>query len=601
MREKLIPSRSKRALDLAAAGAALAGFLAIAAAILFFARPPGALAKIPPSLKGPVATVGDRKVDAVDIIQAGKALAGRAGRDMTPASWRRYLMNRCIDRELLGMEAARRGFAADPTVRDRVANREFHLMKRELLAKVLIPGIVPSPTEFAQIKEKGLHQYIDLDYILVRDDARGAGRQLSERIANRARSGGSWDSLARMYSGHPPSAAGGGHFGPVLVRDLDPASHAEIVAGSVGDIFGPYSNPYGHDIYKIGAFIPIDDDSLMRLLLDERTRKIWIRNDEYLLDKYHFSPEPRAARRALRALHSETPESLLASLGPDGMRPEQGLRVALGIVARADGDSVTIADIFRDAPPATNERHVADIDDEKALTRLSSHVLLPRLLVRDARERGVDKDPTIARTLRLIRDEEATRAMVTSARPPDPDAAALRAYVEEHAARYRWPTARHATVIMFPSADSARAALRAWNGVGVPADTALSRLGFRRMKRPGVSLPQAGWMDSHLLYENGVDPLSISVRGLEPGQFAPVTRMAQGWAVICVTGREESRAMSDDEAAPRALRDWRGEADDRWVTALLERLRAKTAAKVIPARLEAVHLIDAESKRGAGS
>jgi hypothetical protein len=77
--------------------------------------------------------------------------------------------------------------------------------------------------------------------------------------------------------------------------------------------------------------------------------------------------------------------------------------------------------------------------------------------------------------------------------------------------------------------------------------------------------------------------------------------MAQGWAVICVTGREEARAMNDDEAAPRALRDWREEAENQWVAALLERLRAKTAAKVIPARLEAVHLIEAASTRGAGS
>jgi len=601
MRDKRIPSQPNRPLDLVAARSARAFLVAIATATLTIAVPPGAMAKIPPPLKGPVATVGDRRIEAIDIIQAGKSLAGRAGRDMTPTSWRRYLMNRCIDRELLGMEAARRGSTADPAVQERVANREFLLLRRELEAKVLRPEIAPSPAEFAEIKESGLYRFIDLYYILVRDDETGNRRRLCDRIANQVRAGASWDSLARIYSGHPPSASAGGRFGPTMVRDLDPAAHAAVVAGSAGDIFGPYSGPHGHEIYKIGSFLPIDDDSLMSILVDERTRQIWFRNDKYLLDKYHFTPDARAARMALRALGSETPDSILASLGPDGTRPQQGIRAAVGVLARADGDSVTIADIFRVTPPATNHRGVAGVRNEKTLAGLSARVLLPRLLVRDARERGLDKDPTIARTLRLIRDEEATRAMVASARPPDPDAAALRAYVEGHAARYRWPAARRATVIMFPNADSARAALRAWNGVGLPADSALSRLGFRRMERPGVSLPQAGWIDSRLVYEHGVDALSISVRGLEPGQFAPVTRMAQGWAVICVTGREEARAMNDDEAAPRALRDWREEAENQWVAALLERLRAKTAAKVIPARLEAVHLIEAASTRGAGS
>jgi hypothetical protein len=91
------------------------------------------------------------------------------------------------------------------------------------------------------------------------------------------------------------------------------------------------------------------------------------------------------------------------------------------------------------------------------------------------------------------------------------------------------------------------------------------------------------------------------VRGLDAGQFAPVTRLPQGWAVVYVTDREEPRAMTDEEAARRALRDWKEEAENRWVTGLLERLRAKTAVKVYPARLEAVRLVEADAKVGSGS
>jgi hypothetical protein len=557
-----------------------------------------AFAKLPPSLKGPIATVGDRTVEAIDVERAGQALANHPSRQTTPRAWRRFLLNRCVDRELLAAEAARRGLAKDPAVARRIAGREYLVLKRELEAKVLIPDITPSPEEFARIKKEALYQYIDLYYILVRDDATGVRRTLAEKIARRARAGGAWDSLARLYSGHPPSAAAGGHFGPTLIRDIDPSAQKEVIAGAPGDVFGPYSGPYGHEVYKLGGFIPMDDDSLMRLLVDERTRQIWSRNDARLLEKYHFAPDTTNARLALRALASEAPDSILATLGPDGTRPALGLRAPLGILARADGESVTVADVFRITPPAINERGVAHVRNEAALAVLTARVLIPTLLVRDAEERGLDRDPLVARELRLIRDEEATKAMVAGARPPDPDAAALRAYVETHAARYRWPLARRVRVVMFANPDSARAALKQWNGIGVPADSVLARMGFRTVPRPDVDNIFPGGTGAPTLYDDRTDPLSRSVRGLDVGQFAPVTAVPQGWAVIVVTGREEPRPMTEEEAAPRALRDWREEAEDQWVSDLLVKLRSKTAVQVVPARLEAVRLLLESSETG---
>ncbi|HEU4333084.1 MAG TPA: peptidylprolyl isomerase, partial [Candidatus Eisenbacteria bacterium] len=136
----------------------------------------------------------------------------------------------------------------------------------------------------------------------------------------------------------------------------------------------------------------------------------------------------------------------------------------------------------------------------------------------------------------------------------------------------------------------AREALKSWNGVGLPAESTLVRAGFRVNPRPTISNLFPGWMGSLTLPENGLDPLSTSVRGLDAGQFAPVIAVPQGWAVAFVTGREPARPMTEAEAAPRALRDWREEAENRWVTDQLVRLRTKTPVNVIPARLEAVRL-----------
>jgi hypothetical protein len=54
--------------------------------------------------------------------------------------------------------------------------------------------------------------------------------------------------------------------------------------------------------------------------------------------------------------------------------------------------------------------------------------------------------------------------------------------------------------------------------------------------------------------------------------------------------REEPRPLTFDEAALRALQEWREDAENKWVLQTLERLRAKTPVRVVPGRLAAVKL-----------
>jgi len=550
----------------------------------------GAQAKMPPALRGPIATVGERSVEAIDIERAAMALGFEPPRGQTSSAWRRLLLERCVDREILAAEAERRGIMDDHDLQRALTEREFDLLMRIVYEKDLVPGIMPKPDEFASIKAGGHYRYLDLYYILLRDDPSRNRRSIAEKIANRARQGARWDSLAKIYSGHPPSAAAGGHFGPVLVKELDPAAQDLIAHAAPGSVFGPYSGAYGHEIYKVGGWIDVDDDSLMRLLVDERTRWIYQNYWDRVLKKYHFAVDSLNASQALMIFHSETPDSILASLGRDGTRPSLGIRPAAGIIARADGMSVTVADILRIAPPGTNDEHLLMVRDRPHLELLAARVMLHTLIVRDVRDRGLDKDPVVARQLRLLREEVATRAMVERARPADPNEDALRAYIEKDASRYRRPAMRVTRVAMFPDADSARAALRAWNGIGFPPDSVFDAMRFHRSEHatPGSIFP--GQVGTVAVPEGTADPLSLSVRGLAPGQFAPATKLVQGWAVIQMTGREEAAPLSDQEAAPRALRDWREETENQWVIDMLERLRAKTPVTVFPARLAAVRI-----------
>lgn len=548
-------------------------------------------AKTPPARRGgPVATVGKRTVEAVDIQQAALALGTEPPRGLTPRAWRRTLLDRCVDRELLALEAERRGFFDDPEVRRDVTAREFNLLMGVMYQKILGPGIVPSRAEFDSIKAAGRYRVFDLHYILVRDDKSRSRIRLAERIVDRARHGARFDSLAKIYSGHPPTAAGGGHYGEIQVRELEAAAQDSIQTAKPGDVFGPYPTEYGHQIYKVGGWVEVSDSSLMQLLVYERKNQVYSNYYARVFKQYHLTADSVNAKQAMEILEHESPDSILASLRPDGTRAGLGVRPAIGLIAHADGVGVTIADIIRVARPGRRTNDPIHIGSVAEVGALAARAVLHGLIVRDAREKGLDKDPVMARRLRLCRDDEATRAMVERARPPDPDAEALRAYIEKNASRYQRPVSRVARVAMFPNADSARNALKAWNGVGFPSDSALKRMGFkiRKSAKLGALFPPQVAMLS--VPEASADPLGLSLRTLEPGQFAPVTETVQGWAVAMLTGREEAAPLPPQEAAPIALGDWRKEIENQWVVDLLERLRAKTPVTVNPARLEAVRL-----------
>src|SRR5262245_34877526 len=83
-----------------------------------------------------VATVGGRDIDELDIQLAAGALADDPARTKSPATWRRSLLDRCVDRELLAMEAERRGLANDPAVKARLTEREYTILLRQVAEKV---------------------------------------------------------------------------------------------------------------------------------------------------------------------------------------------------------------------------------------------------------------------------------------------------------------------------------------------------------------------------------------------------------------------------------------------------------------------------------
>jgi hypothetical protein len=568
----------------------LAALGAIAAATPPAAKAP--VAQPPASKRGPIAQIGDRRVEEIDIREAAIALAADPLSERDPAAWRRKLLDRCIDRELLAMEAGRRGLADDASVRRRIAEREYTTLLGEIHRRVLVPGIEPTEAQLDSIRAAGLLRGVEISTIVIP----APFGQDARRIADRLRAGARFDSTARMRSIHP-SASAGGRFGWVLVRDLDARSHDAVRAAQPGQVLGPYSSQYGHQIYRIEAFADLPHDSLYNIVKDERTRGLLRHYQEDLLRRHRFALDSTQVDAVLFAAATESVDSILASLGPDGARPERGSRPALGVIARADSDSVTFRDLaspqLRTWPPGGKLR-LRSVEELEARCGLA---LVPRLLPRDARARGLDRDPAVARALRMVRDEEATRAMVERGAGAAPDSAALRAHFAANAARYQRPRAVRALVACFDSAGPAEAALLAWNGKGM-RDSALAALGMRPQPRATAQTLYPGRYAELTVLETDADPLALAVRTLSPGQLSPVVRTVQGHALAEARAREDARPLSFEEAAPRVAMDLREAREDGWTRTLVASLRAKTKIEVVPARLEAVRLTLPQARKG---
>ncbi len=536
-----------------------------------------------------VATVGSRKVDSVDIQRAAVALTSDPLHKKNPTAWRRMLLDRSVDRELLAMEAERRGLDNDPELRKRIAEREYLILLREMYARALVPSLIPTPEQLREIRAGGLYRGVDLYYILVRDNASGVNRALALRVLARAQAGARFDSLARIYSGHPPTQAAGGHFGWILARDLDPQSYNDVRKAKAGDVIGIYTGPYGHEIYKIGAFQELTEDSLYNLVFSERRRGIASDYEKSVLAKYHFALDSTQVKPLIFATGSETPDSILASLGPDGTRAGHGVRPAIGILATCDGDSITFPEMLHATPPVLGATGRMRIHDAEEVYNLCARVVLHSLTVRDAQDRGFAKDPLLARELRLSRDEIVSSALVEQNLPARPDDAALHAMIDAHPDRFQRPKSAVARVAMFPDPDGAAQALVDWTASGM-TDTLLAARQLRLQPRVAASGLLAGWYADLTFAEGGSDSLSRAISGVAVGGFAPVTRTKRGWAVAQVRSVEPPGPLPFDEAKRIALREWRDEAESKWVGQETARLRINTPVKVIPGRLESVKL-----------
>jgi hypothetical protein len=304
-------------------------------------------------------------------------------------------------------------------------------------------------------------------------------------------------------------------------------------------------------------------------------------------------------KAALFAMATEPADSIVASFGPDGTRPKRGVRPALGTIARYDGGSLTLGDVVRAAPPSRNEEGRLRIPDMHTLYYFCGRAILPELTIRDAKDQGIDRDPSIARELRLMRDQIQTEAMVRKGSPSMVGESELRAYFTAHAARYQRPRATTARVAVFDNADSASRFLADCKKTSQMTDSLLTLRQLRTL--PGLTPVSIhpGYHAVLAFFEGDADSLSRGVQRIPAGQLGGVLRTERGYVVARVLSVEKPRPFTYEEVRWLVRQQWEEDAENRWVTRELKRLRAATPVRITPGRLEATNLTWANSEGGA--
>ncbi len=563
--------------------AALLALVPIGVGFAAAANAPSPARANPPSPPGAIALVADRRVEEADIRRAASVLADDPLRTQNHALWRKKLLDLCVDRELLALEAERKGFPADATVKHELEVGSAEILYAAIRDKALIPDITPSASQIDTARAGGLFRRVRMAYILSVTDHK-ATFELLEAMKH----GANFDSIAALYSTHP-SAPRGGEVGWRRVGDLNDNSWRAFRTAKPGDIMGPYPNAQAHEFYRVEAIVDPDDKELRDTMMHDRLLELDSRYRIHLLQKYHFKLDPNQISSIIFAAATEKADSILASLDSAGKRHKRGVRPSLGVLARVDGDSITYRDLAHPELLRADDEGKARIESSRDLLTLCSSAVLPRLIARDARERGIDRNPVVARKLRLLRDEVSTRAMVERAAPA-PDSTAVRAFFDAHTSRYTRPAARRAFVAVFASADTARMARVGWDR-GQFRDSIFAVEGFRPVQNGttvGTLFPR--FYGEISIFDTDTDPLSVAVRGLGEGEISRPIETANGYAIAKALGREASRPFTFVEAQRDARADASEHAENDWVTSQLGRLRVATPARTVPARLDAVRL-----------
>lgn len=256
------------------------------------------------------------------------------------------------------------------------------------------------------------------------------------------------------------------------------------------------------------------------------------------------------------------------------------------VAATFKGGSVSVEDVAREAnrlPPELREKF------ESAYGRheFTSSLVDKRLLVAEARRRGLDAAPELRRQVQELEDRLLIQALLAeeqraAGRPPE---AELRAWFEEHKGELELPERVHVGRILAAVPHAATAGDRA--RAKSRAEEFLRRLNrgeaFARVQQQGDGPERArdGDFGVHTLNDFGDRRLALAAFALErPGQLSPVTETDSGFVVLKLFERKPSRLPPFEEVRAEVEGRMQPSRQRRQFDELRRRLRSEADVRI---------------------
>lgn len=337
---------------------------------------------------GPLVQVGDRQITAADLSQYRAALPDEMEPSEKSAASVRDLLQSLVVSHLMVMEAEARGYQHDPEMIDRLDQKVTERLVREMTEREVKPRVKVTEEEMQRAYHEDHWDTVHRPaHILTKTEAeaREVGRALD--------AGADFAKLARQRSQWKQDAAQGGdlgrYFGPA---DVVPELGAATLGLQKGQHTAPVRTMHGWEVVKILDTRAVPFETVQgkiaealrgRKFAEERRRYV-----EELEGKYSVAFHPEGLRAIMARQPGDQPVLTIGgqttiTAGSEACR--RGLR---GLPPDALGDSLLV------------------------VRMLTDRLLADSLMVREAREKGLDRTPDFF----AFRQTASDRLLVTHLR-----------------------------------------------------------------------------------------------------------------------------------------------------------------------------------------
>lgn len=508
-----------------------------------------------------VAQVGDKTITADDLRRfIGRLPAAAPGTDTKPGGELEHLQT-LVDMELLVMEARSAGIDTNPEFIDRMRTvSEEKLvslyLERELDAEV-------TEAEVAEhISREGLTRAIRFSDVLVdrEEQAQEALRELARGMA--------FEDVARKWSMNAETSGRGGDLGRYSSKEeLIPVLQEKLFPLAAGEVVGPIRIGDRYAIFKVAADTTID------LTLEKRMRVTnGIKQAKY--DREAKALVDRLKTRFHLELEREGVDTLVAHLHRGATfvaEPERSTTLY-----RYDDGKIAAEQLVAVARTMKGDV-LAGLTDASRVVSFAESRVVPRALFLEAALRAkIDEDQETVDWLAdqtrelMVRELRARvlRGRVSIAGNE------VRAFYDAHPERYMQPEQIQLQEVLVRSETEALRILKEIQR-GVP----IGDLAGKHSTRPTDIRDEQGRFHVHMFEASRFGGLVEAAEKARTGELIGPVRVAEGYSVFTVLGRERSRE-SFSEASWRVRSHVMREKSRKAFDEYLGELRAKYESSV---------------------